>query len=65
MMEMSLRVPSPLNTGGGPPISLHSDASRKTAPLVVPAGAIDIDSTFLNLDQVVDKMAALIGSKLN
>src|SRR5688572_22969953 len=30
------------------------DASRKTAPLVVPAGAIDIDSTFLNLEQVVE-----------
>jgi len=41
------------------------DASRKTAPLVVPAGAIDIDSTFLNLDQVVDKMAAMISPKLN
>jgi cytidylate kinase len=41
------------------------DASRKTAPLVVPAGAIDIDSTFLNLEQVVDKMAALIATKLN
>jgi cytidylate kinase len=41
------------------------DASRKTAPLVVPAGAIDIDSTFLNLEQVVEKMAALIAPKLN
>ncbi len=41
------------------------DASRKTAPLVVPVGAIDIDSTFLNLEQVVDKMAAMIAAKLN
>lgn len=40
------------------------DASRKTAPLVVPAGAIDIDSTHLNLEQVVDKMAAMIATKL-
>ncbi|MEJ1973219.1 MAG: (d)CMP kinase [Lacunisphaera sp.] len=40
------------------------DASRKTAPLVVPAGAIDIDSTFLNLEQVVDKMAAIIATKV-
>jgi cytidylate kinase len=40
------------------------DASRKTAPLVVPVGAIDIDSTFLTLEQVVDKMAALIATKL-
>ena len=41
------------------------DASRKTAPLVVPVGAIDIDSTFLNLEQVVDKMGAMIAVKLN
>ena len=40
------------------------DASRKTAPLVVPEGAIDIDSTFLNLEQVVEKMAAMIAPKL-
>jgi cytidylate kinase len=40
------------------------DSSRKNAPLVVPAGAIDIDSTFLTLEQVVDKMAALIAPKL-
>jgi len=41
------------------------DSSRKTSPLVVPAGAIDIDSTHLTLDQVVGKMAALIASKLD
>ena len=40
------------------------DSSRKASPLVVPAGAIDIDSTFLTLEQVVDKMAALIAAKL-
>jgi cytidylate kinase len=40
------------------------DSSRKTAPLSCPPGAIDIDSTFLTLDQVVDRMAALISAKL-
>ncbi len=40
------------------------DSSRKAAPLVVPAGAIDVDSTFLTLEQVVDKMSALIAPKL-
>lgn len=41
------------------------DSSRKTSPLTCPAGAIDIDSTFLTLEQVVDKMAALIARKLS
>jgi cytidylate kinase len=40
------------------------DSSRKAAPLVVPAGAIDIDSTHLSLEQVVEKMSALIAPKL-
>jgi cytidylate kinase len=40
------------------------DSSRKASPLVVPAGAIDIDSTQLTLEQVVEKMAALIAAKL-
>ena len=40
------------------------DSSRKAAPLVVPAGAIDIDSTFLTLEQVVEKLAGLIAPKL-
>ncbi|WP_438482468.1 (d)CMP kinase [Oleiharenicola lentus] len=40
------------------------DSSRKAAPLVVPQGAIDIDSTFISLDQVVEKMSALIAPKL-
>lgn len=40
------------------------DSSRKTSPLTCPAGAIDIDSTFLTLEQVVEKMAALIAAKL-
>ena len=40
------------------------DSSRKAAPLVVPTGAIAIDSTHLTLDQVVEQMAALIAKKL-
>lgn len=40
------------------------DSSRKTSPLTCPPGAIDIDSTHLTLEQVVEKMAALIAAKL-
>lgn len=40
------------------------DSTRKASPLTCPAGAIDIDSTLLNLEQVVDKMAALLAEKL-
>jgi len=40
------------------------DSSRKASPLTASAGAIDIDSTFLTLEQVVDQMAALIAVKL-
>jgi cytidylate kinase len=40
------------------------DSSRKTSPLTCPPGAIDIDSTFLNLEQVVEKMAGMIATKL-
>lgn len=40
------------------------DSSRKASPLTCPAGAIDIDSTFISLDQVVEKMAGLIAVKL-
>lgn len=40
------------------------DSSRKTSPLTCPPGAIDIDSTHLNLDQVVEQMAATIATKL-
>ncbi len=41
------------------------DSSRKASPLTSPAGAINIDSTLLTLDQVVTRMAALIAPKLN
>ena len=40
------------------------DSSRKAAPLTCPAGAIDIDSTRLTLDQVVEQMAARIAPAL-
>jgi cytidylate kinase len=40
------------------------DSSRKTAPLACPPGAISIDTTFLSLPEVVEKMAALIAGKL-
>ena len=36
------------------------DSSRKASPLTCPAGATDIDSTFISLEQVVAKMAAHI-----
>lgn len=41
------------------------DSSRKTSPLTCPPGAIDIDTTHLTLDQVVEKMAALIAAKIS
>lgn len=40
------------------------DSSRKASPLTCPAGAIDIDSTFISLEQVVENMAALIAPRL-
>ncbi|MFA6288795.1 MAG: (d)CMP kinase [Opitutaceae bacterium] len=41
------------------------DSTRKTAPLMLASGAIDIDSTYLTLDQVVEKIAGLIADKLS
>ncbi|MCD8298867.1 MAG: (d)CMP kinase [Opitutae bacterium] len=40
------------------------DSSRKTAPLTQAAGAIVIDSTFLDLSQVVEKISEMIREKL-
>lgn len=40
------------------------DSSRKTAPLVCPPGAIDIDSTHLSLDEVVGRVSAPIAARL-
>lgn len=41
------------------------DTSRKTAPLTCPPGAIDIDSTFLSLEEVVDRVTLLLGARLS
>ncbi len=41
------------------------DSSRKASPLTCPAGAIEINSTHLTLDQVVEQMAALVAKKLS
>ena len=38
------------------------DASRKTAPLACPEGAVKIDSTHLTLDEVVAKISAMISA---
>ncbi len=40
------------------------DSTRKTAPLACPEGATLIDSTFLNLEQVVEKISEMIRTKL-
>lgn len=40
------------------------DSSRKTSPLTCPPGALDIDSTFLTLPEVVDRMSAAIATRL-
>ncbi len=40
------------------------DSSRKTAPLICPPGATGIDSTFLSLDEVVERVSAPIASRL-
>lgn len=40
------------------------DKERKTAPLICPSGAIAIDSTELTLNEVVEKMSALVQEKL-
>jgi len=40
------------------------DSSRKTAPLTLPSGAVAIDSTFLTLDEVVDRVALTVEKKL-
>ena len=41
------------------------DSSRKTAPLACPPGATGIDSTFLSLDEVVERVSAPIASRLS
>jgi CMP/dCMP kinase len=41
------------------------DSTRKASPLACPPGATDIDSTHLTLEQVVDRLAAAIGTRLD
>jgi CMP/dCMP kinase len=38
----------------------YADSSRTTAPLTVPAGAVLVDTTGLSVDDVVDKVLALL-----
>ncbi len=38
----------------------HADSNRSAAPLVVAAGAIMVDTTGLSIDQVVDRVLALL-----
>ena len=40
------------------------DSQRKTAPLTIPPGATAIDSTHLTLEEVVEKIAAIISLRL-
>jgi cytidylate kinase len=40
------------------------DSSRKASPLACPVGAIDIDSTHLSLDEVVDRVSAPVAARL-
>lgn len=40
------------------------DSSRKAAPLTCPPGAIDLDTTHLTLEQVVEKMAVRIAARM-
>jgi CMP/dCMP kinase len=41
------------------------DSSRKTAPLACPPGAIDVDSTLLSLEQVIDRLATMVSARLS
>lgn len=40
------------------------DSTRKASPLLCPPGAIDIDSTFLSLDEVVARVSGPIAARL-
>lgn len=42
----------------------HQDSTRKVAPMSVPVGAFELDSTELNLSEVVDKVEAFVKSKI-
>jgi cytidylate kinase len=40
----------------------HADSSRSAAPLVVADGAVTVDTTGLSIDEVVDRVMALLAS---
>ncbi|MCF3649227.1 (d)CMP kinase [Synoicihabitans lomoniglobus] len=41
------------------------DTSRKTAPLACPEGATDIDSTFMTLEEVVERISGDLATRLS
>ncbi|QDK37001.1 (d)CMP kinase [Bdellovibrio sp. NC01] len=43
----------------------HQDSTRKVAPMAVPPNAFVLDSTELNLDEVVDKVEAFVRTKIH
>ncbi|QLY24558.1 (d)CMP kinase [Bdellovibrio sp. KM01] len=42
----------------------HQDSTRKVAPMAVPTDAFELDSTELDLNQVVDKVEAFVKTKI-
>ncbi|UYL09742.1 (d)CMP kinase [Bdellovibrio sp. SKB1291214] len=42
----------------------HQDSTRKVAPMTIPADAFELDSTELDLNQVVDKVEAFVKTKI-
>jgi cytidylate kinase len=42
----------------------HQDSTRKVAPMAVPADALVVDTTELNLDQVVDKVESYVQKRI-
>jgi cytidylate kinase len=42
----------------------HQDSTRKVAPMTVPTDAFELDSTELDLNQVVDKVEAFVKTKI-
>ncbi|MBC7465781.1 MAG: (d)CMP kinase [Bdellovibrio sp.] len=43
----------------------HQDSTRKVAPLQVPEGALVVDTTEMNFEEVVAQVNAFVASKLN
>jgi cytidylate kinase len=43
----------------------HQDSTRKAAPLAVPENALVVDTTELNLDEVVAKVESFVREKIN